>query len=109
MNSIIYSGLVSVAVAMLTFILQSLMRENRRLKLERDKMEDERNKALENGVVCLLRVKLIEYHIKYMDEGKISTHGYENWDQMYKAYTALGGNGMITHMKDDIEELKMRG
>ena len=108
MNSIIFSGLVSVAVAMLTFMLQGLIRENRKLKMEKDRQEDEHNKAIGDGVVCLLRVKLIEYHTKYIDEGRISTNGYENWNEMYKAYIALGGNGMIKHMNDDIEELKMK-
>ena len=27
--------------------------------------------------------------------------------EMYKAYHELGGNGMITHMKEDIEKLHM--
>jgi hypothetical protein len=40
MNSIIFSGLVSVAVAMLTFMLQGLIRENRKLKMEKDRQED---------------------------------------------------------------------
>lgn len=104
--------LVSVAAAMLTFALQTVIKENRELKKEKDEKQKQREeenekceKAIENGVVCLLRVKLIEYHKKYMELGEISSHGYENWMLMYKAYKALGGNGMIDHMKEEIEEL----
>lgn len=101
----VYTGLVSLAVAMLTFILQSVIRENKKLKHEKDARNTQRETALENGVVCLLRVKLIEYHTKYMELGYISSHGLQNWLLMYDAYHSLGGNGMIVHMKEEIERL----
>lgn len=101
----VYTLLVSVASAVLAFILQSVIKENRELKRKQEEERSERDKALENGVVCLLRVKLIEYHSKYMKLGSISSHGFENWMLIYKSYKALGGNGMIEHMKEEIEEL----
>lgn len=104
----IYTGLVSLAVVVLGFIIKSLLQENSRLKKEKEAVQAKKEKALENGVVCLLRVKLIEYHAKYMESGEISSHGYENWNLMYKAYSDLGGNGMILHMKEDIEGLHIK-
>ena len=104
----IYSGLVSVAVAMLTFVLQGIVRENRRLKKEKEEMLEKEENALKEGVLCLLRDGLIKAHEKYMKQECITLHGYENWKMMYKAYHNLGGNGMIDHMKEDIEDLKMR-
>lgn len=101
----VYSGMVSLAVAMLAFILQAVIRENKKLKREREEDNAQRETALENGVVCLLRVKLIEYHTKYMELGYISSHGLQNWLLMYDAYRSLGGNGMIMHMKEEIEKL----
>lgn len=90
---------------MLVFILQSVIKENRQLKKEKEEQLSKRENALENGVVCLLRVKLIEYHTKYTNDKHISSHGLQNWLQMYKAYKTLGGNGMVDHMKAEIEEL----
>lgn len=101
----LFSGIVSFAVAMLAFVLQMVIRENIRLKKEKEVQLTKREKALENGVVCLLRVKLIEYHTKYVSMEKISSHGLQNWLKMYDAYKELGGNGMIDHMKAEIEEL----
>lgn len=98
-----------MAVAMLAFVLQGLLRENHKLKKDKERLEAEKCKSMGRGITCLLRVKLIEYHSKYMKEQTISTHGYENWNEMYESYTALGGNGMIKHMNDDIQELKMKG
>lgn len=101
----LFTGIVSFAVAMLAFVLQMVIRENIRLKKEKETQLSNRDKALEDGVVCLLRVKMIEYHTKYMEMQRISSHGLQNWLKMYDAYKALGGNGMIEHMKAEIEEL----
>lgn len=101
----IISIFTSVVSAMLIFVLQSFVRENKELKQEKEKKQAERENALEDGVVCLLRVKLIEYHGKYTGRQEISSNGYENWDLMFKAYKKLGGNGMIDHMREEIEEL----
>ena len=103
--SYMLTGIVSIAVAMLTFLLQSVIKENRQLKKEKEEKLTEKQTALENGVVCLLRVKLIEYHAKYMKLGYITTHAIQNWLLMYDAYKSLGGNGMVDHMKVEIEEL----
>ena len=100
--------MTSVASAMLVFVLQGIIRENNRLKREKEQTLEEREKALENGVVCLLRVKLIEYHSKYMELGYITAQAYEIWMLMYKAYRGLNGNGMIEHMKEEIDELHIQ-
>lgn len=111
----ILTGIVSLSVAILSFLLKTVFSENKKLKEEKEAREaaekeaaKKREDALEEGVVCLLRVKLIEYHKRYMDSGEISSHGYENWNLMYEAYQNLGGNGMIKHMKQDIDELHIR-
>lgn len=95
----------SVASAMLVFLLQSTIKEKNRLQKEAEAKRTKREEGIENGVVCLLRVKLIEYHSKYMDLGEITSHAYQNWMLMYEAYKDLGGNGMVAHMKEEIEEL----
>lgn len=57
------------------------------------------------GTMLLLRVQLIEYHDKYVALGEIPSYAYDNFDEMYKAYHALGGNGMITKMYEEIQDL----
>lgn len=104
----VYSGIVTLIVGILVFIIQSLIRENHRLRKEKEAKEREENAALKDGVLCLLRVKLIEYHAKYVELDRITSHGLENWLLMYRAYKALGGNGMIEHMKEEIEKLHIK-
>jgi hypothetical protein len=65
--------------------------------------------ANSKGTMLLLRVQLIEYHDKYMRLGSIPSYAYENFCEMYNAYHKLGGNGMITKMMHEIEELHLRG
>lgn len=104
----IYSALVSLAVAVLGFVLQSVIRENRELKHKHEDKYATEQTAIKEGLQCILRDTLINNHKKYVDLGHISTHGIQNWLLMYKAYHALDGNGMVDHMKEEIEELPIK-
>lgn len=64
--------------------------------------------ANSKGTMLLLRVQLIEYHDKYMQLGEIPSYAYENFNEMYDTYHKLGGNGMVTKMKQEIEELHLK-
>lgn len=64
--------------------------------------------ANSKGTMLLLRTQLIEYHAKYMQLGDIPSYAYQNFCEMYDAYHALGGNGMVTKMKQEIEELHIK-
>ena len=64
--------------------------------------------ANSKGTMLLLRVQLIEYHDKYVALGEIPSYAYDNFDEMYKAYHALGGNGMVTKMYDEIKSLHLQ-
>ena len=64
--------------------------------------------ANSKGTMLLLRVQLIEYHAKYTALGTIPSYAYQNYCEMYAAYHELGGNGMVTKMKQEIEELHIK-
>ena len=64
--------------------------------------------ANSKGTMLLLRVQMIEYHSKYMKMGDIPSYAYQNFCEMYEAYHELGGNGMVTKMKQEIEELHIK-
>lgn len=104
----VYTAISSLAVAMLAWILQSVLKENHALKKERETQNVKEQAAIKEGMKCVLRDILIERHGRYIERGYISTHGLQNWLAMYAAYKALGGNGVIDHMKDEIEELPIK-
>nr|DAL48187.1 MAG TPA_asm: holin protein [Caudoviricetes sp.] len=64
--------------------------------------------ANSRGTMLLLRVKLIEYHQEWTKRGYITKHGLQNYIEMYNAYHDLGGNGMVTHLKDEIEQMHIK-
>lgn len=64
--------------------------------------------ANSKGTMLLLRVQLIEYHSKYMQLGEIPSYAYTNFEEMYQAYHELGGNGMVTKMHEEIQELHLK-
>lgn len=98
---------LSVISGVLTFLVKTLLTENRKLR-EKKREEDEKvNTAIKEALVCLLRVKLIEYHDKYVALDYIPSYAYDNWTKMFEAYTLLGGNGLIKAMNDDIEKLQI--
>lgn len=101
----VYSAIASFIVGMLAFFIQSVVRENLELKKKNKSCATKEENAIKEGITCILRDMLIANHKKYMHRGSISTHGLQNWISMYNAYKDLGGNGMILHMKNDIEEL----
>ena len=72
----------------------------------KEQKKDRKNNS--TGTMLLLRRNLIEDHDKYVALGKISRHAYENYLDMYNAYHALGGNGMVTKMLEEINELHLK-
>ena len=103
----IASIIMSVVSAMTIFVLQNVIKDNKKLREDRKVESEERQKAIGDAVLNLLKIQLIEYHDRYMTGEHIPSYVYENFDEMYKAYKALGGNGMITHMKADLDKLRV--
>ena len=92
-----------------------LLQEQKKQKIadtkeRNDRIAKEAEERLANskGTMLLLRVQLIEYHDKYMKIGEIPSYAYQNFCEMYEAYHELGGNGMITKMMHEIEELHLK-
>lgn len=102
------SGVLGLASTILAFVLKSSITENRKLKQEQEKQREVRNTALEEGVVCILRKHLMDEHEIWVQKGYITSHALESGLAMYKAYKALGGNGMIDHMEEEIQELPIK-
>lgn len=101
----IITGLVSIIAGIALFMLKQKMSENKELKRQKAEAEENRTKALENGVVCILRKHLMDEHECWMARGYITPKALESGLLMYKAYKDLGGNGMIDHMEEEIQDL----
>lgn len=106
--SILVAIVTSVVSGMLLFVLQSVIKENKKMKREKEERDSKRNSAVENGLVCILRKHLMDEHETWTQKGYITPKALESGLLMYKAYKDLGGNGMIDHMEEEIQELPIR-
>lgn len=62
-----------------------------------------RNEAFDIGVRSLLRTSIISIYHKAERDGVLPVYALENLDDMYHAYKALGGNGAITQLYNQIK------
>jgi len=48
---------------------------------------------------------LLRQHKEYMSKGSISENEFKTWQRMYKSYAAMGGNGFMAKLKEEMETL----
>lgn len=86
-------------------------------KKEKDREEEIRKqdveakrirKANSTGIMLVLRYMLKRYHSEYMIQGKMTYAQYQDWMDLFAAYTALGGNSIAEDWNRDIEALEKR-
>lgn len=106
--TILISAAITFVFGMLAYMCQQKMKENKQLKLELEAIKTQHEKAIEDGVVCILRKHLMDEHECWMSKEYITPTALESGIAMYKAYKALGGNGMIDHMDEEIRNLPVR-
>lgn len=92
----LFELLMTAAVAILGAGYRMTIREIGKQKIERE------------AIKSLLRSELITMHGRYMDKQEIPIYAQENIQAMYDAYHALGGNGTITKLVGEIQDLPTR-
>lgn len=107
-TALILTILSTVISGVLLYMLQNLIKENKQIRQEKEVAESRRHRALEEGLVCILRKHLMDEHETWMAKDYITAKALESGLLMYKAYKTLGGNGMIDHMEEEIQELQIR-
>lgn len=70
--------------------------------LQKEKL---RNQAIEDGVRDILRMQILDTYERCIQAGKISVSRKDAIDSAYKSYHALGGNGTITQVHNEIMEM----
>ncbi len=100
---------LNIVTVLLTAFISSAITYivNNRFKKKSEESAEYKEKvvAFNDAVICLLRVQMIEYHDKYCAKGSIPSYVLENYEHLFKAYTALGGNGMMKRMHSEVLEL----
>lgn len=60
---------------------------------------------VQEGIKCMLRDRIVGNYEKCIVAGVCSLYLRENLADMYDAYKALGGNGAIDHLMDELNAL----
>lgn len=64
-----------------------------------------RQQAIEGGVRDILRMQILDNYEHVKTEGKISVSRKDAIDSAYNSYHALGGNGTITRVHEEIMQM----
>ena len=94
----------SIALAISTLLIGFLVGKIR----NQAKCNAEKDKAVEEGILSLLRAHIMEIYDKSMERGYVHIHTLENVLGMYERYHTLGGNATITKMVEDLKKLPIR-
>ena len=74
---------------------------------KRLKDEKKRNEAIENGVRDILRMQILDTYDKCKASGTISVSRKDAIDSAYNSYHALGGNGTITQVHNELMAMQI--
>jgi len=75
----------------------------RQLKAVRKSSDDQR--AIRRAMVALLRDRFYEGYRRHMKNGYYPIPDREVMREIYEQYHALGGNGVISHLMEELDEL----
>lgn len=95
-----YTLLPIIATALVGWV--GVLLKNQKKK---DTDREEKQKALSEGIMMILRYMLQRYHGEYMIQGKISYSQYQNWKDIFEVYRALGGNSIAIEWDHEIDEI----
>ena len=90
-------ALFGILLAGLTMLVRGL-----RNKVE---ISHKATKEVQVGIKCMLRDRIIQTHEHYLPLGYCPMFIRENMEDIHSAYKALGGNGAISHIVKELEEL----
>ena len=99
-------GVVLAALGAAYRFLTKRVKEDREQHKQHAMEQEQLIQELRDGNQALLRDRLIQQYNYYgHQKGKCPIYARENIASMHKAYSALGGNGMINDLVEDIWDL----
>ena len=72
------------------------------------KLKNSSYKLIKDGVIAILHNKIYTLGKQYIAQEHISVEALDDFEHLYKAYHALGGNGTETEIYKRVKELPMK-
>jgi hypothetical protein len=90
-------ALFGIVLTGLSFLVKKLFKEAKTARCA--------TSAVQTGIKCMLRDRIIHNYEKYIRLEHCPLSVRESVEEMYAAYKALGGNGAIDHIVEELNEL----
>ena len=104
----VIAGVLTAIVPLLSAICGWACKSINDARKKDDKAAEEM-KALKNGVKGLLRAKVIDLGLHYLEEKSIPPYGLETMKSCYDPYMALGdGDPAVSHIMRQCKDLPVR-
>lgn len=87
--------LFGILISVVTYILRKIVEYKKILS------------STTKGVKVLLKTKIIEHYNLYRSRGQITIYEKQLINDLYDEYKNLGGNGIISSLKQDIDDLPL--
>ena len=71
------------------------------------KTKSDRNDSEDRLLLAVARNQLVERGRKYIKRGYITMDEYEEYEEHYKMYSDLGGNGLARRIFEQVDDLPM--
>lgn len=71
------------------------------------KTKAERNSSEDRLLLAVARTQLVEQGREYLKRGYITMDEYEEYEDHYKLYSNLGGNGLARRIFEQVDDLPM--
>lgn len=97
LNTIITVAVTTVVSSSVTAVVAGVINHFKSKK----ETKSTNTKALENGMLSLLRAEIIRQHDKYTVRKHCPIYAKDALEKAYAAYHSLGGNGTITKIYND--------
>ena len=101
----IYTTLVGTIIGLLIAWIKGLVTEKKQAKIE----EDDKVKALSEGMAILLRHRLFAYYYSYKDSDSIPVDEWADIEQTHNVYNKLGGNHTGDRLFDILKDKDIKG
>lgn len=94
------SLLITAATSAVTGVIV-YAKQSRKADKQREELEAERERALQDALCRLLRAQIVAIHDVYVGRGYCPTHVKEIMQQVYDAYIGYKGNGIGKKMYEE--------
>ena len=98
-------GVITSTLCLLVGILIERIRSLKKEKAENKAEREKENSTIKTAIKAILLNNLKTSHEFYCEQGYCSLSSKEEVTELYKCYADLGGNGLGTHMYEDIVDL----